>query len=79
MIRFVARWDQGLTCRSKKIRQGERTLREDRLLWHDSKGLIVLGPISAPPCFHQTAIKVPPQCLDLCRQLVQIFRIPACK
>jgi len=34
MIRFIARWDQSLTCRSKEIRQGERTFLENRLLCH---------------------------------------------
>ena len=39
MIRFVARWDQNLKCRSKQIRQGERTLLENRPLCHDNNGL----------------------------------------
>ena len=51
------------------------------------KVLLFLGPLSVPLDFRQTAIKVrlklqskfPPQCLDLCHQLVQIFRIPACR
>ncbi len=51
------------------------------------KVLLFLGPLSVPLYFHQTAIKValklqskfPPQCLDLCHQLVQICRIPACR
>ena len=43
MIRFVARWDQNLKCRSKQIRQGERTLLENRPLCHDNNGLILLS------------------------------------
>ncbi len=51
------------------------------------KVLLFLGPLSVPLDFRQTAIKVPlklqskfpAQCLDLCHQLVQIFRIPACR
>ncbi len=69
MVRFAARRYQRLTYRSREIRLGESTFLESRLLWHGTKGLIVLDALlgtSLPPSncnqsSSQTAIKVPPQ------------------